>query len=181
MIDLCDQTFLLNQLPHSELEKAEEAIFKDLTKAFNRRDLRLIEIFSFQLSSLVRYMRQRGVNQSGQVLLEFAFTLPLICLILIGGLDLGVAIVDKGTLNAAASAAAMYGSLSRDPRVSFGEIEAQAMANLGGLLLGRDPVVQIEATGSAPEDSLRVQVRATESLIFFADITMQGTFVTRYQ
>jgi hypothetical protein len=181
MMDLCDQTFLLNQLPHSELERAEESIFRELERAHNKRDLRLTEILSTQLSELCRYMRKRAVGQSGQAILELAMTLPILALLLVGAIDVCAGITDKNTLNSAAASAALFGSVNMDPRPTYAQIEDLGRQNCAALVLARDVVFSITSTGASAGDELTVTASANANWIMLPSGTIRAVAHARLQ
>jgi Flp pilus assembly protein TadG len=56
-----------------------------------------------------RFLRRLGPQEEGNVLIEFALALPVLCLMLVGGFDLGRYAMQKSAILEGARAGAQYG------------------------------------------------------------------------
>jgi Flp pilus assembly protein TadG len=110
----------------------------------------------------------------GAAVIEFALILPLLLLLLIGGIDMSLALYDKAVITNASREGARAGIVARNPPIGDAEIRRVvqnytqgALVNLG---TGTAPSVSI-AQGSLGSDlTLRVSVSYTFQGIGLGDL-----------
>jgi hypothetical protein len=180
MMDFASQAFLADQFSQESLEKAEHALVKEIVKAHRKREFGRLRLFSELLSELAGYYEKRA-GQAGQAVLEFALTLPILALLLVGAIDVCAGITDKNTLNSAAASAALYGSVNMDPRPTYAEIEDLGRQNCAALVLARDVVFSISATGTSAGDTLTVEAAANANWIMLPSGTIRAVAHAKLQ
>lgn len=79
-----------------------------------------------------RFARKRKTDESGQSLVEFALMLPLLCLLLLGVVEVGRAIFITLAVNNAATAGVEYGSLSTSNASDTGGMKLSATCDANG-------------------------------------------------
>lgn len=67
-------------------------------------------------------------SRSGQSLVEFALTLPLLLAVVFGAIEFGVAMYDKAVLTNASREGARAGVISKTPRLTDAQIQAVVTA-----------------------------------------------------
>jgi hypothetical protein len=180
MIDYCDTVPLqLRQLDRRELMERYGAATRILRHAIVHENWRLVESAGLMLARIARRIRQ----QSGQALVEAAFVLPVLVLIIMGGVGVSAGILDRQILHAAAAEAARYGTLALEDgrRIPLEEVRAHALAGARGLVLSRDPGATVTATGLSRGDTLTVSMEARTAPILLDFGTVRAAFVARYQ
>ncbi len=120
----------------------------------------------------------RGVffrqGQRGAAVIEFALILPLLLLLLIGGIDMSLALYDKAVITNASREGARAGIVARNPQITEAEIRQvvqnytqSALVNLGA---GTAPSVSIEQGSLGADLTLRVSVSYTFQGIGLGDL-----------
>lgn len=113
-----------------------------------------------------RFKKHKNKNQHGAAAVEFALILPLLLGLLVGGIDLSLALYDKAVITNASREGARAGIVARNPPLSDAQIQqvvnryAQgAMANLGAN--PAPPTVLIERGSMGADTTLQVSVSYT--------------------
>jgi TadE-like protein len=112
--------------------------------------------------------------QRGAAVIEFALILPLLLLLLIGGIDMSLALYDKAVITNASREGARAGIVARTPPISEAEIRQvvqnytqTALVNLG---TGSPPSVSVEQGSLGADLTLRVSVSYTFQGIGLGDL-----------
>jgi Flp pilus assembly protein TadG len=125
------------------------------------------------MSDMGRSMRGRlawgglAPGQRGIAVVEFALILPLLLLLLLGCIDISLALLDKSLITNASREGARAGIVSRHPKLSDAEIEQVVWSYTQGSLMqwgtnAQKPTVQIaRANWLGDQQSLRVTVSFT--------------------
>lgn len=106
-------------------------------------------------------------GQRGIAVVEFALILPLLMLLLLGCIDISLALLDKSLITNASREGARAGIVSRHPKLSDAEIEQVVWSYTQGSLMqwgtnAQKPTVQIaRANWLSDQQSLRVTVSFT--------------------
>ena len=113
-------------------------------------------------------------GQRGAAVIEFALILPLLLLLLIGGIDMSLALYDKAVITNASREGARAGIVARNPQISEAEIRQvvqnytqSALVNLGA---GTPPTVSVEQGSLGADLTLRVSVSYTFQGIGLGDL-----------
>ncbi len=123
-------------------------------------------------------------GEGGQAIVEAALLLPLFTLLFLTMLNLGLGVLDKQIIQAAASEAARYATMAvpeGDPRPSLAAVEAEAVAGCAGAILARNPAVTVYNSGLSRGDLLTVTISADENWISFPAGSISATARARYQ
>ena len=106
-------------------------------------------------------------GQRGIAVVEFALILPLLLLLLLGCIDISLALLDKSLITNASREGARAGIVARHPKLSDAEIEQVVWSYTQGSLMqwgtnAQKPTVQIaRAKWVGDQQSLRVTVSFT--------------------
>jgi Flp pilus assembly protein TadG len=116
--------------------------------------------------------------QRGAATVEFALLLPLLLLLLIGSIDMSLALYDKAVITNASREGARAGIVARNPQISEAEIrqvvQAYTQSTLLNLRAGNPaPTVSIEKGMLGTNSTLKVSVSYT-----FQGIGMGSLFST---
>jgi Flp pilus assembly protein TadG len=133
-------------------------------------------------------------DDGGNVMLEFALVLPVLCLMLVGMLDLGRFALEKSAMLQGAREGAQYGMLAlSDPNFSANVSKtAQNATGLSGVTAtptvfyectsgvsvpGLPPNGMVCGSGAAPKTYLKVQVTKTFASVLAAGGASFGSFL----
>lgn len=109
--------------------------------------------------------RRAAPSEGGAASVEFALLLPILLLMLLGTMDLGLALYNKSVLTNASREGARAGIVLRSPKLSSAQIEGIVSARTGaGLIspLATDaPTVRVTGAGGAYPAPLTVSVEYT--------------------
>lgn len=127
-----------------------------------------------QRARTARHGLSNQQTQKGAAVIEFALILPLLLLLLIGGIDMSLALYDKAVITNASREGARAGIVARNPPISEAEIRQvvqnytqSALVNLGA---GTAPSVSIEQGSLGTDLTLRVSVNYTFQGIGLGDL-----------
>jgi Flp pilus assembly protein TadG len=123
----------------------------------------------------------RNKRATGQALVEFALLLPILAILFVVMTDLSLTILDRQILQAAATEAAIYGSIVSDPRIALDIVEREAIARTAGVILAKNAVATVSATGFKQGDLLTVNISADQHFLFFTTGKIGAAFCCRYQ
>lgn len=121
------------------------------------------------------HTRAHRQTQRGAAVVEFALVLPLLLILLIGGIDMSLALYDKAVITNASREGARAGIVARSPPISEAEIRQvvqsyaqNALINFGA---GASPLTVLVEQGSMGADlTLRVSVSYTFQGIGLGDL-----------
>lgn len=109
----------------------------------------------------VRRMRERGAAA-----VEFALVLPVLLAVLMGVVEMGLALYDKAVLTHASREGARAGIVLRSPKLSTGEITAIVLQRAQASLISLRPtsapqVTVLQSSPAAYPNTLQVSVQYT--------------------
>lgn len=115
---------------------------------------------------MVRFSEDSSQSQRGAAVVEFALILPLLLLLLIGSIDLSIALYDKAVITNASREGARAGIVVRMPQVSEVEIRQVVLAHTQDALLHFGstkplPAVSVEHGSLGVDPTLKVSVSYT--------------------
>jgi Flp pilus assembly protein TadG len=112
-------------------------------------------------------IRSLARDNRGQELVEYALTLPILLLLVLGIMEFGVAIFAYNTVANAAREGARVGAVldGEFDEVMRDQIEDAVIARTGGLILTDNNIAITETVVYSPETSIRVTVNYTHTLI----------------
>jgi Flp pilus assembly protein TadG len=97
--------------------------------------------------------------QDGNVLIEFALIMPVLLLILAGIIQFGFLLNAKIAVNSASYEAARAATLSDNPEDdAISSVISYASSSLPGWDLNKQLSIEIDKTGNAPGDRVRINV-----------------------
>lgn len=113
-----------------------------------------------------RSARRDGACERGAAAVEFALVLPVVLALLVGMLELGLALYDKAVLTQASREGARAGIVLRNPKLSTGEIRDIVLQRAQPALLSLQPaaaplVTVQQSSPAAYPNTLQVSVQYT--------------------
>lgn len=120
---------------------------------------------------------QKRQAQRGAAVVEFALILPLLLLLLIGTVDLSLALYDKSVITNASREGARAGIVARNPKLTDADIRQVVLGYTSGALIQFGPsqsppvVSVVQSTAGADPNTLGVTVSYT-----FQGIGLGGLF-----
>ncbi len=122
-----------------------------------------------------RHVQKNWHAQQGAAVVEFALVLPLLLVLLIGGIDMSLALYDKAVITNASREGARVGIVARNPPVSETEIRQVVQAYTQSALVdfgsGKPaPTVSVEQGSLGPNPTLKVSVSYTFQGIGLGDL-----------
>ncbi|MEK7344567.1 MAG: TadE family protein [Pseudomonadota bacterium] len=119
--------------------------------------------------------QNNGQTQQGAAVVEFALVLPLLLLLLIGGIDMSLALYDKAVITNASREGARAGIVARNPPISEAEIRQVVQAYTQSALINlgpgqTPPTVSIEQGSLGADLTLKVSVSTTFQGIGLGDL-----------
>jgi Flp pilus assembly protein TadG len=140
-------------------------------------------------------MRKIRSSEKGAAMVEFAFVLPLLLIIVFGAIEFGVLMYNQQVITNASREGARAGIVSRRTRVDVDTISSVARnycaANL--VTFGTENIPTVDVTGYSEDpdfgDNLQVDVNYRYSFLVIPDfipginrlLDMQATTVMRYE
>ena len=121
----------------------------------------------------------RGIKnrhtQQGAAVVEFALVLPLLLVLLIGGIDMSLALYDKAVITNASREGARAGIVARNPPISEAEIRQVVQAYTQSALVNfgpgkPPPTVSVEQGSLGADLTLKVSVSYTFQGIGLGDL-----------
>jgi Flp pilus assembly protein TadG len=121
-------------------------------------------------------------SESGQELVEFAFIMPMLMLILLGIIDFGILLYDKAVITNASREGARYGIVLRNPVYTEAQIEAYSLAYCRNHLITFGGVPNATAVATLPAqqsfgNQLTVQVAYTYNYLAIARLVGFGATI----
>ena len=113
-----------------------------------------------------RQDRRRAAHERGAAAVEFALVLPVLLAVLMGVVEMGLALYDKAVLTHASREGARAGIVLRNPKLSTSEISAivlqRTQASLISLMPANPPQVTVlQSSPAAYPNTLQVSVQYT--------------------
>lgn len=114
-------------------------------------------------------------SQRGAAVVEFALVLPLLLVLLIGGIDMSLALYDKAVITNASREGARAGIVARNPPISEAEIRQVVQAYTQSALVNfgphkSQPSVSVEQGSLGADLTLKVSVNYTFQGIGLGDL-----------
>lgn len=114
-------------------------------------------------------------SQRGAAVVEFALVLPLLLVLLIGGIDMSLALYDKAVITNASREGARVGIVARNPPISEAEIRQVVQAYTQSALVNfgphkPQPSVSVEQGSLGADLTLKVSVNYTFQGIGLGDL-----------
>ena len=110
--------------------------------------------------------RRRAAHERGAAAVEFALVLPVLLAVLMGVVEMGLALYDKAVLTHASREGARAGIVLRNPKLSTGEISAIVLQRAQSSLISLQPssapqVTVLQSSPAAYPNTLQVSVQYT--------------------
>lgn len=110
--------------------------------------------------------RRRAAHERGAAAVEFALVLPVLLAVLMGVVEMGLALYDKAVLTHASREGARAGIVLRNPKLSTSEISAIVLQRAQGSLISLLPanapqVTVLQSSPAAYPNTLQVSVQYT--------------------
>ncbi len=118
---------------------------------------------------------KRNPSQRGAAVVEFALVLPLLLVLLVGGIDMSLALYDKAVITNASREGARAGIVARNPPISEAEIRQVVQAYTQTALVNFRPEkpqakVSVEQGSLGTDQTLKVSVSYSFQGIGLGDV-----------
>ncbi len=179
------------QLSADELDRVARGLAKEICQAERHKDYRRLQALLDQRRDVLDFQVRRN-GQHGQAILEALAGLLILTLLILGGMDMSILILDKNLVENAAVSACRYGAGpgTLGVRLPLASVEAEALSHLTTLISFAPSIPTAKATlldGCQDRDCrLQLEVSYQYTWLFlgtcgFDAADLKSEWIERYQ